>query len=240
MATSESHPHGCTPSSPADVPGGPKSLTSKAVDLGAGILQSLNPIKAFQQHVCTWAIFSHDMTRKIETHHYAARLNEDFLQCAVYDSDRPNARLIGVEYVVSEKVFQGLPDEEKQLWHSHNFEIKEGLWMNPGVPEAVQKQELKGLANTYGKFWCTWQFDRGDRLPLGPPALMMSPQAQAPGRIPDDVVARRDGKYGVSSSSLKSDRAVIGEMKVDPQADRWRRTGKGFAVDLKEVLMTLA
>lgn len=35
------------------------------------------------------------MTRKIETHHYASRLNEDFLQCAVYDSDQSNARLIG-------------------------------------------------------------------------------------------------------------------------------------------------
>lgn len=47
------------------------------------------------QHVCTWAIFSDDMGRKIETHHYPARLNEDFLQCAVYDSDQSNARLIG-------------------------------------------------------------------------------------------------------------------------------------------------
>ncbi len=33
--------------------------------------------------------------------------------------------------------------------------------MNPGVPEVMQKQELKKLAKTYGKFWCTWQFDRG-------------------------------------------------------------------------------
>ena len=47
------------------------------------------------QHVCTWALFSHDMSRKIETHHHVARLNEDFLQCAVYDSDESNARLIG-------------------------------------------------------------------------------------------------------------------------------------------------
>jgi hypothetical protein len=29
----------------------------------------------------------------------------------------------GVEYVVSEKVFQTLPAEEKQLWHSHNYEV---------------------------------------------------------------------------------------------------------------------
>lgn len=48
-----------------------------------------------EQHICTWAIFSQNMKRKIETHHYAACLNDDFLQCAVYDSDQANARLIG-------------------------------------------------------------------------------------------------------------------------------------------------
>nr|XP_024365131.1 oil body-associated protein 2A-like isoform X3 [Physcomitrium patens] len=114
--------HGCGASIPDDVPGGAKTLTSKVVDAGAGILQKLKPIQAFQQHICTWAIFSQNMKRKIETHHYAARLNDDFLQCAVYDSDQANARLIGVEYVISEKVFKTFPQEEKQLWHSHAFE----------------------------------------------------------------------------------------------------------------------
>jgi hypothetical protein len=232
--------HGSSASTPEDVPGGEKTLASKVVGAGAGLLQKLNPIQAFQQHVCTWAIFSHDMKRKIETHHYPARLNEDFLQCAVYDSDQPNARLIGVEYVISEKLFKTLPQEEKQLWHSHEFEIKEGLWVNPGVPEAVQKQELKNLANTYGKFWCTWQFDRGDTLPLGPPALMMSPQAQEPGRIPDASVAQRDARYDISSASRKQSRADIrGVGAVDPNADRWRHTGKGWAVELVDVLMAL-
>lgn len=41
------------------------------------------------------------------------------------------------------------------------LQINEGLWVQPGVPELVQQQELKKLAKTYGKFWCTWQFDRG-------------------------------------------------------------------------------
>jgi hypothetical protein len=80
----------------------------------------------------------------------------------------------------------------------------------------------------------------GDRLPMGPPALMMSPQGEEPGRIPDDEVARRDAKYGFSSTSLEVDRADINDVQVDPNADRWRQAGKGFAVDLKEVLMTLA
>ncbi|KAG0577795.1 hypothetical protein M758_5G175500 [Ceratodon purpureus] len=47
------------------------------------------------QHVCTCAIFSYDMSRKIETHHDVARLNEDFCQCAIFDSDESNDRLIG-------------------------------------------------------------------------------------------------------------------------------------------------
>jgi len=36
--------------------------------------------------------------------------------------------------------------------------------MNPRVPEAVAKTELDSLAKTYGKFWCTWQVDRGKSI----------------------------------------------------------------------------
>jgi len=238
--TSESNP-GAMASTTEDVPGGPKTMMSKVVGAAAGMVQDLTPVKQFQEHVCTWAIFSHDMSRKIETHHYVARLNEDFLQCAVYDSDQSNARLIGVEYVVSEKLFGTLPDEEKQLWHSHFHEINEGLWVHPGVPELVQQQELKPLAKTYGKFWCTWQFDRGDRLPLGPPALMMSPQQVEPGRIPDELVKQRDAKYDISTvhRAEKRESSIKGPHPSDPLADRWMTTGTGWAVDLKQVPISL-
>jgi hypothetical protein len=50
MAASESHSsHGCRASTPEDVPGGVKTMTSKVLDAGAGLLQSLKPIKSFQQ-----------------------------------------------------------------------------------------------------------------------------------------------------------------------------------------------
>jgi hypothetical protein len=41
--------HGCRASTPEDVPGGVKTMTSKVLDAGAGLLQSLKPIKSFQQ-----------------------------------------------------------------------------------------------------------------------------------------------------------------------------------------------
>lgn len=69
----------------------------------------------------------------------------------------------GVEYIVSDRIFEALPPEEQKLWHSHAYEIKAGLWINPRIPEMIGRPELESLAKTYGKFWCTWQVDRGKR-----------------------------------------------------------------------------
>jgi len=240
MTSSDRPPCGHMASTKEDVPGKPLSMGSSLIDKGAKMLQTMTPIKQFQQHVCTWAIYSHDMSRQIETHHYVTRVNEDFLQCAVYDADSSDARLIGIEYIVSDRLFEALPDEEKQLWHSHFHEIKSGLWVNPGVPEMIQKPELKKLAKSYGKFWCTWQFDRGDRLPLGVPALMMSPQGENWGQIKEDLVMKRDKKYKISTKEKAESRVEIeGPEKIDPLADHWRKNGKGWVVEAKEVDMIL-
>lgn len=104
-------------------PGKAMSMEQQMLDKGAQMLQSLKPIKHMNQHVCTFAIYNHDMTRQIEAHHYVTRLNQDFLQCAVYDSDDSTARLIGVEYIVSDKIFETLPKDEQKLWHSHAHEV---------------------------------------------------------------------------------------------------------------------
>lgn len=76
-------------------PGKPMTMGQHVLDKGAEMMQSLKPVNQMSQHVCTFALYSHDMTRQIETHHYVTRLNQDFLQCAVYDSDDSHARLIG-------------------------------------------------------------------------------------------------------------------------------------------------
>lgn len=77
-------------------PGKPMTLGQKVIDKGAEMLQSLKPVKQFKQHICSFALYGHDLTRQIETHHYCGRLNQDFLQCAVYDTDDSSAHLIGI------------------------------------------------------------------------------------------------------------------------------------------------
>nr|KAJ0198170.1 hypothetical protein LSAT_V11C700352990 [Lactuca sativa] len=190
-------------------PGKPMTVGDKVVDKSAGMLQTLKPIKQISQHVCTFSVYSHDMSRQIEAHHYITRLNQDFLQCAVYDSDDSSARLIGVEYIVSDRIFDTLPTDEQKLWHSHDHEVTSGLWVNPRVPEMLHRTELENIAHTYGKFWCTWQVDRGDRLPLGAPALMMSPQVVNMGVVQPELVLVRDNKYKIKTDELRKSRADI-------------------------------
>ncbi|CAI9087861.1 OLC1v1022045C1 [Oldenlandia corymbosa var. corymbosa] len=237
LASSVEDPGAMPPGDGSVPPGKPMSLGQKVVDKGAQMMQTLKPIKQMSQHVCTFALYSHDMSRQIETHHYVTRLNQDFLQCAVYDSDDPTARLIGIEYIVSDTIFQTLEPEEQKLWHSHAYEVTAGLWVNPGVPEAIQRPELRNFAQTYGKFWCTWQVDRGDRLPLGPPALMMSPQVVNMGKVMPELVTKRDEKYKISSEELILSRADLAdgtapETVVVSNADYWMQSGKGFAIDV--------
>ncbi|KAI3740262.1 hypothetical protein L2E82_30688 [Cichorium intybus] len=223
-------------------PGKPMSLGQQILDKGSQMLQSLKPIKQMSQHACTFALYSHDMSRQIETHHFVTRLNHDFLQCAVYDTDDSNGRLIGVEYIVSDTIFETLPPEEQKIWHSHAYEIKSGLWVHPRMPDMVVMPELKNLAKTYGKFWCTWQTDRGevincDELPLGPPSLMMSPQAEE-GVVKPELVKQRDDKYNLSRDDLMKSRVEIAEPEwINPTADYWRQHKKCFEVDVESTDM---
>ncbi|KAL4563403.1 hypothetical protein LXL04_027444 [Taraxacum kok-saghyz] len=246
-------------------PGKPMTVGDQVLDKSAQILQSLKPIKQMSMHACTFNVYSHDMSRQIEAHHYITRLNQDFLQCAVYDSDDPSAHLIGVEYIVSDRIFDTLSTDEQKLWHSHDHEVTSGLWVCPGVPEMLNRTELENLAHTYGKFWCTWQVDRGktrssfllsfslrhlkgekriwnilcDRLPLGAPALMMSPQVVNMGVVQPELVRVRDNKYKISTDELRKSRADIPVSKPGNAraSDFWMQNGKGYAIDIENAEM---
>ncbi|CAI9760140.1 unnamed protein product [Fraxinus pennsylvanica] len=141
----------------------------------------------------------------------------------------------GVEYIISDRIFETLGPREQKLWHSHDYIRAMG---ESSCSRMIQKPELRDLARSYGKFWCTWQVDRGDRLPLGAPALMMSPQGVNVGMV--DLVKKMDDNYRISSEELKISRMdiAIPEM-TNSYADYWMQTGKGFAVDVEKTYMVL-
>ena len=192
---------------------------------------SFPPIRDIHAHVCGIHFYSGDMSRQIIAEHYCAHLSDEVLQCILYDSNKPGARLIGVEYIVSAKIFDSLPPEEKKLWHSHNYEVKSGVLTAPGMADAAEKDLMKVLIGTYGKTWHTWQVDRGDKLPMGIPQLMMA--FTADGQAKANIVAERDKLYGASAAK-KTARADIADAKLDSGADGWQK-GAAVQLDLKTV-----
>ena len=49
----------------------------------------------------------------MEAHHYCSQLTQEFAQCVLYDGNTADARLMGVEYIVSARVYEGLPADAK-------------------------------------------------------------------------------------------------------------------------------
>ena len=189
------------------------------------------PIGDIHAHVCGIHFYSGDMSRQIIAEHYCSPQPQDVLQCILYDSEKKNARLIGVEYIISAKLFESLPADEKKFWHSHNYEVKSGVLTAPGAPEDAEKDLMKVLIGTYGKTWHMWQVDRGDKLPLGIPQLMMA--FTADGQAKANIIAERDKLY-TPSAAKKAARADIPDFKVDPGADSWQK-GQALQLDLKTV-----
>jgi len=69
-------------------------------------------------------------------------------ECLCFDAEN---HLLGIKYIVERSVFEQLPLQERQLWSSHEWEVKNGLVAMPDVEPAVESQALGILANSYSK-----------------------------------------------------------------------------------------
>lgn len=209
-------------SQPEDIPGESKGIGKRVLGAVEGGIQSFAPISSVHQHVCAFHTYSHDRTRQVHAHHFCCCHNEEFRQCIIYDSDRKDARLIGIEYIISRKLFEGLPEDEKKYWHSHRYEVMSGELVPPRIPEPAERPEMKSLVDTYGKTWHTWQIDRGDTLPLGPPQLMMA--ITDDGQIDEEALNKRDEQYGIDSSDRRTRRHeyITPPETIAEGADHWQ------------------
>lgn len=172
------------------------------------------------------------MTRQVEAHHFCGHQNDEMRQCLIYNSAEAGARLIGLEYIISENLFLTLPDEEKPLWHTHEFEVKSGVLFMPGIPGPVQRLDLEKVCKTYGKTVHFWQVDKGDNLPLGLPQIMMA--LTRDGQLYENLEQDVEKSYGVCFDKERVNRAYMNgpEHGIHPKANA---AGKGLTSVLREV-----
>ena len=158
--------------------GRPKALKTRILETGARTLQSMNPLRQFDVYLVGFHPMKDDPAHQMEAHHFCRQVNEDLMQCVLFSGNTKDAHLNGVEYIISERLYETLPDEERQYWHPHNYEILSGTLSAPGLPDAAEHELMKQKMNSYGKTWHTWKTGSvdqpGDSIPLGPALLAWS------------------------------------------------------------------
>jgi Protein of unknown function (DUF1264) len=194
--------------------GAPESGKTKTLETGSKMLQKVDPVKQLDIYLVGFHPMKDDPRTQVEAHHYCKQVNEDFAQCALFDGSGADANLNGIEYIISEKVFETLPAEEKQYWHPHNYEILSGELAAPGLPDRAEKELMKKKINSYGKTWHVWMTgvagQQGDKIPMGAPHLAWS--FNHDGEITPGMVESRDTRMKIDTGKKRRERADLAGM----------------------------
>lgn len=203
----------------ASPPGENKSTTTHVLESGAALLQSKSPLSDFDIYLVGFHPMKDNPENQMEAHHYCHQVNQDFAQCVLFDGNTKNANMTGVEYIISEKLFATLPQEERQYWHPHNGEILSGQLIAPGIPKIAEHRLMKDKMNSYGKTWHVWHTgapgEQGTALPLGPPMLAWS--FSRDGEAKPELVSERDKKLNVNTQEIRKSREDLREL-AKPQS----------------------
>ena len=202
-------------------PGDDTKAKTKVLETGTSLLQGKQPLEALNVYMDGFHFYSGDMKTQMEAHHYCSVVNEEINQCVIFDGNGKDAKIMGVEYIISKKLFDSLSADEKKLWHSHVHEVKSGQLVAPGIPQKAEHEFMEKMIGTYGKTWHTWHTDQKLPLPLGHPVLMMG--FTADGQVDEAMVAERDERMGISSAEKRKDRESIPAPAVSPGADAWQQ-----------------
>jgi hypothetical protein len=209
-------------------PGADRTARTAALETGANLLQAKAPVEKIAMYLNGFHVAKDDPAMQMEAHHYCNQASEDVAQCVLFDGNTAEARLMGIEYIISEKLYSTLPAEEKSYWHPHNYEILSGQLRMPGLPDVAEKEALKGKMNSYGKTWHTWMTGMRDHqpdpLPYGPPRLQWS--FNRDGEADPGMVADRDQRMNFDTADERNDRRDLAPLArpqggVDAMAARF-------------------
>lgn len=163
-----------------------------------------NPMTGPHAHFCGIHMAKKDPKFQIITQHYCAAHTQDgedaMFQCVLFDTTGKNAKLLGVEYLISDAAYRKLPAEGLKYWHPHTYEVLGGGLIAPGMAPDDEMKFMKMVLTTWGKAWHTWP-DPNTKVPMGDPLLIWS--LMADGQVDDKLVAQRDKDFKVSNVKIR-------------------------------------
>lgn len=169
----------------------------------------MGPMSGPHAHFCGIHIAKRDPKIQLVVQHYCVAHtgeghDDQMFQCILFDSTEKNAKLLGVEYIITDKQYRKLSDEEKKYWHPHTYEVLAGGLIAPGIDPAEEMKIMKGILTTWGKTWHTWP-DPRTAVPLGEPLLIWA--LTGDGQADEKVIAARDQQFKVSTAEVREHRS---------------------------------
>ena len=124
------------------------------------------PAEGFNIHVVAPHRFE-DGTIHGPFHHYCKPISADVLQCLLFESTDPNARLTDIEYFIAKSVSRtAVPlDTWNRFYHDHAVEIATGRVQVLDLPEDKAKEIAAAAAQTDGIIFHLWP--DGAKAPTG-------------------------------------------------------------------------
>lgn len=188
-------------------------------------LQETTPIQQSDLYLQGFHVAQERPAVQGAAHYYCHQMTDEFTQCAIFGGNGRDARLIGVEYIISSQLFQSLTTDEQRLWHPHAYEVQSGLLIAPGLPQEVEHQLMEKLVNTYGKTWYLWQGKEqslpvgyASDLPVGTASMMQGPTTD--GQLSSDLVEERDRRFNVAVNDLRQQRVDIAPVDALSQKEQ--------------------
>ncbi|HZX76226.1 OBAP family protein [Lysobacter sp.] len=205
----------CTGGEPVDpavpAPGRAESARTDVLEAGARLLQDNGPLAKMDVYLVGFHPMKDDPSHQMEAHHFCRQVTEDFAQCALFDGNTLDANLTGIEYIVSERLFEQLPAKERAFWHPHNGEILSGQLVAPSLPDVADQELMRGKMNSYGKTWHTWHSRKGtrpgDALPTGPAMLAWS--FNRDGEADPALLQERDRRMDIDTVRIRERRQAL-------------------------------
>lgn len=187
-------------------------------------------------HFCGIHMAKKNPKFQIITQHYCAAHSEgehgDLFQCVLFDSTEKNAKLLGIEYIISDEMYRKLPEAEKQYWHAHTYEVLGGGLIAPQMTKEDESKFMHTILTTWGKAWHTWPNPK-DPVPLGEPLLIWS--LMGDGQADPAIVAERDKAFKCSTEKISEARIkefglelpnVSAPKSLDQIGRQWTDTGE--------------
>lgn len=130
-------------------------------------LKTLGPQQGFDLHVDAKHYVK---DARVPVHHFCKTINNDLIECLLFDSDEANANLVGVETIITKNFWATFTPEQQKEWHDHATEIIEAEATLPETIPEKAAEIVEFLKGTRGRVIYFWNFPK-ENYPVARPFL---------------------------------------------------------------------